>query len=110
MDKILNEMMPDWLYDLVKKSIPLDPDRHKKIGNKKYTSGQKIEIGDIILTGLLVESIDSEENDIPNINLKIILFHPNEIGKFYERDEKYSRFMPHSKIPYLKLIDKKDKM
>lgn len=98
---MINEMVPDWLYDLVKKSKPLTKEDLDKLNSLEYTSKKPIEVGDIILFGLNLEIITKEE-----IKINMIKFSPNEIGILYEKDESeiVSKMPPTNKFPYLKKI------
>jgi hypothetical protein len=97
---MLNEMIPDWLYSLIKESKPITQETYEKLQWKSYTSGQEIKIGDIMLFGLSLDIVS--EGDI---KIDLIKFNPEEIGTIYEIDDR--KVLPKNSIkniPYLKKI------
>jgi hypothetical protein len=110
MDKILNEMIPDWLSKLMSESKPVTQEIYDRLGSKNYTSGEPINIGDYVLHAILLEPITISSNgDIPEINLKLIKFKSTEIGTIYELDTRNGLDVK-SKIPHLKFIKDKNKI
>jgi len=97
---MINEMIPDWLYELVKNSKPLTKENLDKLNSLEYTSGSPINVGDIILFGLNLEIIIEGE-----IKINIIKFSPDEIGVLYDKDDSnVVSKMPLQKLPYLKKL------
>ncbi len=97
---MINEMIPDWLYDMVKKAKPLTQEDLDKLNSLKYTSDNPINVGDIILFGLNLEIITEGE-----IKINLIKFSPDEIGVIYDKDDSYVLSkMPSQKLPYLKKL------
>ncbi len=97
---MINEMIPDWLYDMVKKAKPLTQEDLDKLNSLKYTSDNPINVGDIILFGLNLEIITEGE-----IKINLIKFSPDEIGVIYDKDDSdVLSKMPSQKLPYLKKL------
>jgi hypothetical protein len=110
MDKILNEMIPDWLSKLMSEAKPVTQEIYDRLGSKNYTSGDPINIGDYVLHAILLEAITiNSDGDIPEINLKVIKFKSTEIGTIYELDTRNGLDVK-SKIPHLKYIKGKNKI
>ena len=110
MDKILNEMIPDWLSKLMSEAKPVTQEIYNGLSNKNYTSGDPINIGDFVLHGILMEPINTSSNtNISQINLKIINFKSGEIGTIYELDTRNGLDVK-TKIPHLKYIKDKNKI
>lgn len=109
MDKILNEMIPDWLFQLMKESKPITKETYDRLGDKNYSNGEPINIGDKVLFGMLMEKIKiGSKTTIPEINLKIIKFKPSHIGTLYELNNLMEK--TKSKIPQLKYIGDENKI
>jgi len=109
MDKILNEMLPDWLSKLVREAKPVTQEIYDRLGDKNYTSGEPINIGDFVLHGILMEKIKiGTKTTIPEINMKIIKFKPSHIGTLYELNILMEK--SKSKIPQLKYIGDENKI
>lgn len=105
---MLNEMIPDWLVQLIKNTKPISEELYNNLSNKNYTSGDPIFIGDHVLFGLLLEKLENDENGIPNLNMKIIKFKSSEIGSLYELDLRTDPLsLNASKLPRLKFIENK---
>lgn len=106
---MLNEMIPDWLYELSKNSKPISQEAYNRLIDKNYTSGDPISIGDVVLFGLLLEPLEIDENGVQNLNMKVIKFKMTEIGILYELDKRADPdFTNANKLPRLKFItDKK---
>lgn len=110
MDKILNEMIPDWLSKLMSEAKPVTQEIYNGLSNKNYTSGDPINIGDFVLHGILMEPINISSNtNISQINLKVINFKSGEIGTIYELDTRNGLDVK-TKIPHLKYIKDKNKI
>ena len=110
MDKILNEMIPDWLSKLMSEAKPVTQEIYNGLSNKNYTSGDPINIGDFVLHAILLEPITISSNgNIPEINLKLIKFKSTEIGTIYELDTRNGLDVK-TKIPHLKYIKDKNKI
>jgi hypothetical protein len=110
MDKILNEMIPDWLSKLMSETKPVTQEIYDRLGSKNYTSGDPINIGDYVLHALLLEPITINfDLDIPQINLTVIKFKSTEIGTIYELDTR-NGLEVKTKIPHLKYIKGKNKI
>lgn len=114
MDKILNEMIPDWLSKLMSEAKPVTQEIYNGLSNKNYTSGDPINIGDFVLHGILMEPIikinsSNSNGGISEINLKVINFKSGEIGTIYELDTRNGLDVK-TKIPHLKYIKDKNKI
>ena len=109
MDKILNEMIPDWLSQLIREAKPVTQEIHDRLGDKNYTNGDPINIGDFVLHGILLEKIKiGTQTTIPEFNMKIIKFKPSHIGTLYELDPRSN--IEKTKIPNLKYIGDENKI
>ena len=109
MDKILNEMIPDWLSQLTKEAKPVTQEIYDRLGDKNYTNGDPINIGDFVLHGILLEKIKiGTQTTIPEINMKIIKFKSSHIGTLYELNSPMEK--SKSKIPQLKYIGDENKI
>lgn len=105
---MLNEMIPDWLSELIKNSKPINKDFYDNLHNKNYTSGEPILIGDNVLFGLLLTTIKNDDKEIPDLNIEVIKFKSSEIGSLYELDFRTDPLsLNASKLPRLKLINDK---
>jgi hypothetical protein len=126
MDKILNEMIPDWLSKLISESKPITQEIYNGLSQKNYTSGEPINIGDFVLHALLMQPIKISSDGTPSeIDLKIIKFKSTEIGTIYELDTRNSLDAStplrvsmdtcngldvKTRIPHLKYIEDKNKI
>ena len=78
---------------------PLDNFMLDKNISENFSSGRKKQEGDFLLFGLLLTNKEEEE-------FKLISFHEDEIGTFYEEDSEMYELNPLKKwdfiLPYLK--------
>ena len=94
---------------LVREAKPVTQEIYDRLGDKNYTSGEPINIGDFVLHGILMEKIKIDsQTTIPEINMKIIKFKSSHIGTLYELNNLTRK--SDSKIPQLKYIGDKNKI
>jgi hypothetical protein len=70
-----------------------------QLKDKGYKSGRPKQIGDTVLFGMI------EEEDQGDTFLKLITFHEEEIGVFYEENSKLYSNGKSDKLPRLKKIE-----
>jgi hypothetical protein len=70
-----------------------------QLKDKGYKSGRAKQIGDTVLFGMI------EEEDQGDTFLKLITFHEEEIGVFYEENSKLYSNEKSDKLPRLKKIE-----
>lgn len=67
-------------------NVELSAEVLDKLKNKNYSSGRPLQVGDVVLFGLI------REYDGEDVNVKEITFNEDEIGVLYEEDtEIYSK-------------------
>ena len=103
--------MMDWYYDQKENAKPITEEILAKLKIKNYSSGRPINVGDIVLYGLLVEDDDKPVElanyatftnlpegavNPPTTQLKLTLltFHIDELNKLYK-----SLDNPHGSLP-----------
>jgi hypothetical protein len=79
--------------------IVLTEEEAKKNPNQRYSSGRKMEIGDKVLVGFIMES-----DALTKLPVTIITFHEDEIGTVYGQDEQMTKEKIGMDIPVLKKL------
>lgn len=90
----LNEFID---FQLNNKTNVVTEESLEKTEIKNYFSGKKIEVGDSILIGIL-----HEEDKSTGLPFTIVNFHKDELGKFYEMDENFTKNKIGMDLPILK--------
>lgn len=70
--------------------------------NKNYASGRPIQVGDKLLLGLINDGLKDENSKKPELKIKLITFHIEELGVLYKIDERDNR--ENELVIMLKLI------
>jgi hypothetical protein len=86
---------------------PLDKSMIDKNITKNFSSGRKMQEGDFLLFGIILINKEEDLINKEEKEYKLVSFHEDEIGTFYECDSEMYEIDPFKKfdniLPYLKI-------
>ena len=86
-------------YQLKNTTVIVTEEELKKNPNQKFYSGRKIEVGDKVLVGLILEP-----DPITKLPTKVITLHEDELETIYVQDERMTKEKIGIDVPVLKKL------
>lgn len=69
-------------YDQLQGNQPVNKDVFDKLNDSKYFNGEPIEVGDVVLFGMLTGDVVEKEGEIPHIPLELIKLNERHFSSF----------------------------